>query len=131
MVHACRAVAFALLTILAGSGVAAAQTPDAGGRRDFMASCASCHGSDGSGSGPVAPALRQRPADLTGIALANGGAFPSARVRRIIDGRDVVAHGTPDMPVWGSVFRGGEQAVRARIDALVAYIETIQKKRGQ
>jgi mono/diheme cytochrome c family protein len=121
----------AVVALALVAGNAAAQTPDASGRRDFLASCASCHGTDGSGNGPVAAALRQRPADLTGIALANNGVFPSARVRRVIDGRDVAAHGTPDMPVWGSVFRGGEQAVRARIDALVAYVESIQRKRGQ
>ena len=110
---------------------ASAQTPSQPGRRDFQTYCASCHGSDATGNGPVAPALRQKPADLTRIALDNGGTFPSVRVRRIIDGRDVVAHGTPDMPVWGSVFRGGEEVVRARIDALLAYVQSIQQKRGQ
>ena len=122
----------ALVSVLAlpVPGSVGAQTASAG-RRDFLTYCASCHGTDASGNGPVAPALRQPPADLTRISLGNSGVFPSVRVRRIIDGRDVVAHGTPDMPVWGSVFRGGQDAVRARIDALVAYVEAIQQKRGQ
>jgi hypothetical protein len=37
--------------------------------------------------------LRRMPADLTKFTARNGGVFPSEKVRRIIDGRDVMAHG--------------------------------------
>lgn len=40
-------------------------------------------------------------ADVTTYAARNGGVCPSERLRRIIDGRDVPAHGEPEMPVWG------------------------------
>jgi hypothetical protein len=83
----------------------------------------------------VAGVLRDRPTDLTLIAAMNGGTFPSARVHRIIDGRDVVAHGVPEMPVWGDAFRrvssGSERAVEARIAALVEYLETLQRRNAQ
>jgi hypothetical protein len=79
--------------------------------------------------------LRRRPTDLTQYARANGGVFPSERTRRVIDGRDVGAHGSVEMPVWGDVFKrtipDGERAARERIDAIVAYLESIQERRGE
>ena len=108
-----------------------AQEPDA--RELFQTYCSSCHGASGAGNGPVAAFMRQRPADLTGIAIANGGVFPTERIRRIIDGRDVEAHGDRDMPVWGDAFkavRGGhsEESVRRRIDSIVQYLISIQRR---
>ena len=57
------------------------------------------------------------------------------RVRRIIDGREVEAHGDREMPVWGDAFkalRGGrsEEDVRARIAAILDYLASIQKLRA-
>jgi hypothetical protein len=58
-------------------------------------------------------------------------------VTSIIDGRrPVPGHGGPDMPVWGDAFKasqagGDEAAVKARIDELVRYIESLQAKRGE
>lgn len=99
----------------------------------FRTYCASCHGTDARGAGPVTTQLRRMPPSLTSFALRNGGLFPSERVRRIIDGRDVPAHGSYEMPVWGDAFRRtreglSEQAVTARIDAIVRYLETIQER---
>jgi hypothetical protein len=94
--------------------------------------CSSCHGLDARGHGPVAPALTTAPADLAVIACRNGGAFPFEMVRDYINGqRRVIAHGTPDMPVWGATLRGldpSEGRVRVRIDNLAAYIGTLQIK---
>jgi mono/diheme cytochrome c family protein len=98
----------------------------------FRTYCASCHGAAARGDGPLAEAMKRRPADLTGIQLRNRGAFPKDLVYRIIDGREKVrGHGGPDMPVWGDAFLrsadvGNEGAVRARIQALVDFLETIQ-----
>lgn len=95
--------------------------------------CASCHGSDARGAGPMADQLRRMPPSLTSFAVRNGGVFPGERLKRIIDGRDVPAHGTSEMPVWGDAFRrtreglSGEAAT-ARIDAIVKYLETIQER---
>jgi mono/diheme cytochrome c family protein len=52
----------------------------------YRAYCASCHGENGKGDGPVAPALKATVPDLTVITKNNGGKFPVARVQRIITG---------------------------------------------
>jgi mono/diheme cytochrome c family protein len=121
---------------VAASGV---QRPDRGsaagedGHALFATYCASCHGVSARGDGPVAPALRIRPADLTQLGMKNGGVFPVARTQRIVDGRDVGAHGNPDMPVWGRAFKTTQEAdtneqVKARIAAIVRYLESIQER---
>jgi Cytochrome C oxidase, cbb3-type, subunit III len=96
----------------------------------FRAYCASCHGKDGRGNGPAAPAMRVKVPDLTVIAKNNGGQFPSARVRRIITGEDVItAHGSREMPVWGPIFHQIESDVDrgyVRLENLVKYLESIQ-----
>ena len=105
------------------------------GRGLFKTYCASCHGATGEGNGPAAGALRQKPANLTRFAVSNGGTFPTVKLHRIIDGRDVIAHGSSEMPVWGNAFKAAhegldEDTVRARIDAIVVYIESIQMRHG-
>lgn len=97
--------------------------------------CASCHGADGKGGGPVAPLIKIEVPDLTRIAARDGGEFPAEDVRRTIDGRwDRRAHGARDMPVWGWEFYGSatsdDAAERAKVDSminrLVDYLRTIQ-----
>lgn len=100
----------------------------------FRTYCATCHGKAAKGDGPLATHLRFAPPDLTRFAKRNDGKFDDAVVHRIIDGRQPVkGHGGPDMPVWGDAFRKSaegysEKAVKARIDALVAYLKTLQEK---
>jgi len=95
--------------------------------------CATCHGKDAKGDGPLASSLRFAPSDLTLIAKRNGGAFPSEQVFRIVDGRKPVkGHGGPDMPVWGDAFKGSvdgftEEKVKEKIDALVDFLKSIQE----
>jgi mono/diheme cytochrome c family protein len=102
----------------------------------FRTYCASCHGPGAQGDGPLASAMRRKPANLTEILKRNDGVYPSDKVFRIIDGRSKVAgHGGTDMPVWGEVFKravdgGDPEAVKARIEALVAFLETIQQRSG-
>jgi mono/diheme cytochrome c family protein len=99
----------------------------------FRFYCASCHGADGRGSGPLAQALRTPPADLTSIARRHRGTFPRSQVTAYVSGEqpDVVAHGPRTMPVWGPIFRAldtSDVRTTMRIDNLVSYIESIQKK---
>ena len=66
--------------------------------------CAACHGEDGRGNGPVAPALRQKVPDLTLLSRQNGGTFPTMHVKMtILFGSDdlIPAHGSKKMPIWG------------------------------
>jgi mono/diheme cytochrome c family protein len=109
--------------------------PTLTGAQLFNTYCASCHGPEGRGAGPASEQWRRTPPDLTKYTARNGGAFPSEKVRRIIDGRDVTAHGDRSMPVWGSVFsreRGSDAAAAAaRIDALVMFLQSIQERAAE
>jgi len=98
----------------------------------FQFYCASCHGLDGRGGGPVAPALKRRVPDLTMMASREGGVFPKTRVTAIVTGDQapaIPAHGSKDMPVWGPIFRALDAETTrnaARIENLVAYLESLQ-----
>ena len=76
------------------------------GAEAFANHCAGCHGEAADGAGPMAALLRVAPADLTRLAVENGGAFPLARVIARIDGTtEVMAHGGP-MPLFGILMQG-------------------------
>jgi mono/diheme cytochrome c family protein len=103
------------------------------GAQVFRTYCASCHGTTARGNGPLADQLRHAPPDLTQFSTRNGGVFPSERLTRIIDGREVAAHGDRTMPVWGDAFLaapGGltQDQVNARITAIVKYLRGIQER---
>jgi len=118
------------------------------GKIEYQSSCASCHGLDAKGDGPMSKELKKRPADLTVLAKKNSGVFPLNSVYRIIDGRDAIAsHGTREMPVWGYRFvppqhldlkladdyvysppTSPEPVVHARILAVIDYLSRIQEK---
>ena len=106
----------------------------AAGRDVFRLYCAVCHGTSGRGDGPLADSMKRRPPNLTEIMKRNGGAFPADQIARTIDGRQPVrGHGGPDMPVWGDAFKRSaegldEAAVRARIESLVKFLESIQAR---
>ena len=101
----------------------------------YLRYCATCHGVGGKGDGPVAPALKAPPPDLTTISQRSGGTFPLPRIVRIITyGETISAHGNKEMPVWGVVFstetgrgrRGAFHSRRAVLD-LTRFLEGIQK----
>ena len=99
----------------------------------FKAYCATCHGKDGKGGGPMAASLRIAPADLTRIAARNGGKFPFLEVQKIISGeqRGPATHGTREMPVWGPIFSEvswDQDLGLVRIYSLAVYLEAIQVK---
>jgi mono/diheme cytochrome c family protein len=99
----------------------------------FKAYCATCHGRDAKGGGPMAASLRIAPTDLTRIAARNGGTFPFLQVQRIISGEQQPpsTHGTREMPVWGSIFSEvswDQDLGRVRIYSLAMYLEAIQVK---
>jgi mono/diheme cytochrome c family protein len=103
-----------------------------GATESFDFYCAPCHGRGGQGDGPVAAALRSKPADLTTLAERSGGEYPRDRVRAYItgSGRPIAAHGASDMPVWGPAFRALEASdtrAHVRIDGIVDHIESLQR----
>jgi mono/diheme cytochrome c family protein len=108
-------------------------TPSNSGKAMFNSYCAVCHGTDGKGNGPAAPAMKTTPTDLTVLAVKNGGKYPSAHVSSVIRGQAALpSHGSADMPVWGPLFssisQGHEAQVQQRVSNLVKYIETLQAK---
>jgi hypothetical protein len=97
--------------------------------------CASCHGVDGRGNGPVAGSFSVEVPDLTLFARRHGDRFDRALVGRVIDGRHVVgAHGTRTMPVWGEDLSrahagdpNAEEAAQRVIERLIDYVAQMQK----
>ncbi|KIC43519.1 cytochrome C [Ruegeria sp. ANG-R] len=128
-----RAVSLIALTGVPQS--APAQDAEAGAEL-YQHYCATCHGLDATGHGPMAGVLVIQPTNLKALADADG-VFPTARVVARIDGRDpLVSHGSP-MPVYGPYFEGNDTAIKTPegqpiltskpIADLVAYLKTLQQ----
>jgi len=98
------------------------------GKTEYLQACASCHGNDGKGGGPVATELKTPPPDLTLLANSNGGVLPSKVLHDIIDGRRTLrAHGTYEMPVWGNIFsQNSSNNSQKRIEDISEYLKAIQ-----
>jgi len=106
------------------------------GEREYLIACAGCHGETGMGDGPLAGLLEIETPNLTTITKRTGGGdFPFYNTLKLIDGRDVRAHGGA-MPIWGERFQAsatsqrGETAdmvARGRILSLVSYLQSIQQ----
>jgi mono/diheme cytochrome c family protein len=110
--------------------VTTVKPPD--GTELFGTFCASCHGANGTGDGVMAGQLKRDPPDLTALQVRNRGTFPAPLLKRIIDGREIAAHGNRTMPIWGDVFMrqedGGRDAAAARVEALIEHIRRIQRR---
>jgi mono/diheme cytochrome c family protein len=120
------------------------------GKAEFRSSCASCHGADGRGKGPVSGLLKVPPPDLTILAKNNNGVFPTNAIYETIYGSKITsAHGTREMPIWGERFNPimslphdvdppydaldpsrelRPVVVRTRILAVIDYLSRIQQK---
>ena len=133
----CSITRFAIVAGLSVVTQAVAQDNSLGAAA-YETACAVCHGVDARGGGEFADVLNVRPPDLTKLSQANDGVFPFLRVFQTVDGRTSIrAHGTPVMPIWGDTFKtqvgqsagpmGAELLVRAKIVALVDYLETLQQ----
>lgn len=107
------------------------------GRDTYERFCASCHGVEATGMGPMQPVLMVTPTDLTRLSAENDGEFPLVRVIKRIDGRDpLVSHGS-QMPVYGDYFEGNDTSMQAPsgqpimtsqpVKELVAYLKTLQR----
>jgi mono/diheme cytochrome c family protein len=133
-----RHAALLLAAALCLSACARDRSADASGRDTYLRYCASCHGPEGRGDGPLAGSLTPPPADLTQLAKKNGGDYDERAVMAVIDGRrQVAAHGSRDMPVWGAIFEAEEEGrgepypayhslLQSRL--LVDYLATLQEK---
>jgi len=134
------AIAGAGLMLLALAPRAGAQTikhepitPMAGvsGSEAYKNYCAVCHGIGGKGDGPAAKALKTAPPDLTQLSARHEGKFPASAVKMTVLGEQTnPAHGSRDMPVWGTLFRSVDSAAVTdlRVGNIVKYLESIQAK---
>ena len=144
-------VKWLIITNLTAGFAAAAQAEDFDiGKSEFQSSCASCHGTDAKGKGPISDQLKIPPSDLTMLAKNNNGVFPTNAVYETIYGlKTIPAHGTREMPIWGERFNPimnsphivdptydvldasrelRQVVVRTRILAVIDYLSRIQQK---
>jgi mono/diheme cytochrome c family protein len=125
----------AILILLAPVALGAdAPKPDAAveiGRDAYQRYCASCHGPNADGNGPLASLIRTAPSDLRRLAQRYGSPLDVDAIAKYVDGRsEVPVHGRKGMPVWGERFDpaegGTETRVHPQVRAIVAYLATIQ-----
>ena len=104
-----------IIALLGLAAPLAAQETDVSlmeGQLIYQTYCATCHGVDLQGNGPMAATLILQPPDLTGLTARNDGVFPMTRVIMRIDGREpLVSHGSP-MPVYGDYFEGNDTPLK-------------------
>lgn len=117
------------------SGSAASSAVQEVGYDYYVEACASCHGMDGRGGGPVASSLAIKPPDLTTMAARRNGKYPYDELAAYIDGRKAVAaHGSREMPVWGEQIAEEypndpqqDRIIHGKVLMLLVYLESIQR----
>ena len=127
-------VTLTTLLILPASGIAAESRAPA--KATYLRYCSACHGESGKGDGVVSGLMTPRPTDLTLLAKNNKGDLPYGWLIHVIDGRTTLrAHGSPDMPVWGEVFKSTdgqtlaeEAKVRGQLLLIIEYLGSVQQK---
>jgi mono/diheme cytochrome c family protein len=125
-------VAALVIGLAVAAGSARAQTD---GATLFARHCASCHGPQGEGDGPVATVMQATVPNLRTLRARSNGTFPRDAIMRYIDGRDLpAAHGERLMPVWGDTFVGtgadaqaNEAQAREAIAAITDFIAELQR----
>lgn len=134
------ALTIAVLTLMASGASPQQQEPpkkvpdtstQVPGAQLFLSYCAPCHGKDAKGNGPSAKALIVSPPDLTTLAKRNNGTFPAEHFANVLKhGINVPAHGSAEMPIWGSTFVDAKthQLVTMRVNDLIHYLESVQAK---
>jgi len=124
----------AVVAALVAGSVSAGEHAE--GRQLYLDACATCHGAEAAGNGPMTQILTLPVPDLTGLADRNGGVFPWLTTVHMIDGRTGLHGHGGAMPIFGALMRGDTVAadapdgtpvmVSARVLALVEYLATIQ-----
>ena len=104
------------------------------GAAQYREYCASCHGEIGPDGGVIG--RKSDAPDLTALAARFGSPLRRDELAAFIDGRrELQAHGTRDMPVWGARLyesypqTPGTEAVRGgTVELLVDYLESVQRR---
>lgn len=110
--------AIVIIGMLLSSNALADYSKSFEGYRIFKTNCFICHGTDGSGNGPLASKLSVTPADLT--SKGKMGQRSDRDLFRIIEGS--MAHGqvSNDMPKWRFTLP------QTQINSLITYIRYLQ-----
>ena len=128
-----RWITLALVGIIAGCSV-----PDVGGKENYLALCADCHGPKGLGDGPTAKVFKIPAANLTTLSARNGGEFPQVYVLSKIYGFSEEVDHFGAMPEFGPILDGPTTVIETEkgiftptplpLVELGEYIESLQKK---
>lgn len=75
--------------------------------------------------------MKPPPPDLTTVTKRHEGKFPEGYIGALLRfGRNLAAHGSDEMPVWGTHFRsldpGNDPTGQHHIDDVIAYIRSLQ-----
>lgn len=107
------------------------------GRSAYLGHCTDCHGTGGTGDGPLAPIAGKAVPDLTNLSAAWGGSYPKDYVIRAVGRPSEVHGGIPAMPDFAALLAGEpviytlpggqEIATTDTVLALAAYLETLQR----
>ena len=107
--------------------------PADAGKEMYSSYCASCHGEDGKGYGPAAPALSKGVPDLTLLAAQNKGQYPKYKVLTALSQFSESHYlGTrAEMPDWHTAFVSLDRScpfkAHVRAMSISKHIETLQK----
>jgi mono/diheme cytochrome c family protein len=113
--------------VAVGLATAAYAAGDAAkGKVIFTTNCASCHGENGKGDGPVGAALTPRPRDFTKgefkfDAAKDGKPGSDAALTNVIKNGAAAYGGSPLMAPWGGTLSDAD------IQNVIAYIRTFHK----
>jgi len=106
------------------------------GKNEFLSKCATCHGADGKGDGPLSSKLKTKPPNLTILAKRNKGVFSKRAIYETVDGRKAASsHRGIEMPIWGcrhGAPPGPQKSARKRArQAAVKRLSQAQKQQKQ
>ncbi|MBW2501045.1 MAG: cytochrome c [Deltaproteobacteria bacterium] len=117
----------ALLILLSAFATSAEERPT--GQEEYLRYCSACHGEAADGKGPVANVLKPAPPPLTALHARYGNPL-STKLASYVSGTTMPrAHGTSDMPVWGTIFReitDDDAEASSILWRIVRYLDAIQ-----
>jgi mono/diheme cytochrome c family protein len=108
------------------------QHPPTAGKEMYVSYCAACHGKDGKGTGPAAPALKRRVPDLSSLSAQNQGRYPKYLVLTTLSkhGESHWPGTASEMPDWYREFvslnRTCPLLADVRAHSISEYVETLQ-----
>lgn len=115
------------LCLMAFAATVSADPPAAfEGRKLYVSYCLLCHGSDGSGDGPLAKSMEISPADLADTVHSSDdkllATIITGRQEPTVAGRERHKLLNAAMPEWKNVFD------RVQVEALIAYLRFLSRK---